>query len=337
MKKEYISESANHFKANLHCHSTWSDGKLTPAELKEIYMKEGYSIVAYSDHNLLLDHSELSDENFLAMIATEYDVKRDGPEDTRVRPCFHINFYPKKSHQDATPCYTPARIRKEFEGIQKHIGDEEYERSYENIQDMIDRFVDAGFLAQINHPVWSVQNINDYLPLNNFFAVELYNHGCFATDGFDEYNTRIWDDLLCSGKKVFGVATDDNHNKHEMTSPKWDSFGGFTVIQAEELTQESVTTALEAGKFYASTGPLIYSMVLEDNILKVKTSPVAKMLVTTGIRNGKIIYPADGEQTMTYGELDIKSFQPGTYVRLTIIDEKGNRAWSQPIYDYKEE
>ena len=35
MKKFLLPESGNYYKANLHCHSTYSDGRLTPEELKE--------------------------------------------------------------------------------------------------------------------------------------------------------------------------------------------------------------------------------------------------------------------------------------------------------------
>ena len=33
-------------KANLHCHTTISDGELTPEEIKEAYKGQGYSILA---------------------------------------------------------------------------------------------------------------------------------------------------------------------------------------------------------------------------------------------------------------------------------------------------
>lgn len=332
MKIEYFAENGNRFKANLHCHTTFSDGAKTPAEIKEIYRKEGYNIVAYSDHNILIDHSELNDKDFLAMLAVEYDVKKAGEANTNFRPCYHINFFPKKAGQTSVPCYSPRYTREDFIGKQAHHGTEDYVRSYEDVQDMIDRFAADGFLVQINHPTWSLQTTSDYLHLHSFFAVELYNHGCYV-DGFDELNTHVWDDLLMSGKRVWGTATDDNHNKKPNT-PYWDSCGGFTVIQADALTQEAVTDALEKGKFYASMGPLFRSIVLEDNTLKIETSPVSRVLLTTGHRQAQVAYPAEGETTITEATFDLSRIITGDYVRLTLIDEQGNRAWSQPIYDY---
>ena len=36
MKKYILPEKCNFYKANLHCHSTWSNGKHSPEELKQI-------------------------------------------------------------------------------------------------------------------------------------------------------------------------------------------------------------------------------------------------------------------------------------------------------------
>ena len=67
MKKYLLPESGRFYKANLHCHSTVSDGKFTPEEMKEMYQSAGYSIVAYTDHDVFLTHNHLTDENFLAL------------------------------------------------------------------------------------------------------------------------------------------------------------------------------------------------------------------------------------------------------------------------------
>jgi len=42
MRKYLLPESGNFYKANLHCHSTLSDGNLTREQLKKAYMDKGY-------------------------------------------------------------------------------------------------------------------------------------------------------------------------------------------------------------------------------------------------------------------------------------------------------
>ena len=47
-KVNLIPETGTFYKANLHCHTIHSDGRLTPEEVKKAYMDEGYSVVALS-------------------------------------------------------------------------------------------------------------------------------------------------------------------------------------------------------------------------------------------------------------------------------------------------
>ena len=39
MKKYLLPENGNFYKANLHCHTNISDGKLTPAERKAVHLE----------------------------------------------------------------------------------------------------------------------------------------------------------------------------------------------------------------------------------------------------------------------------------------------------------
>ena len=62
---EFISPSAKQYKANLHSHSTLSDGKLSPEALIRAYRERGYSVLAITDHEAPYDHSAASDKDFL--------------------------------------------------------------------------------------------------------------------------------------------------------------------------------------------------------------------------------------------------------------------------------
>ena len=74
MKIYLLPESGNFYKANLHCHTTLSDGGSTPEQVKETYKAMGYSIVAYTDHDILIPHDDLNDENFLALHGFEMEI-----------------------------------------------------------------------------------------------------------------------------------------------------------------------------------------------------------------------------------------------------------------------
>ena len=81
MKKHLFSQNGKFYKANLHCHTTVSDGKCSPEEIKRRYKAEGYSIVAFTDHVVMVDHSDLNDESFLALKGYEIHINADEPSD----------------------------------------------------------------------------------------------------------------------------------------------------------------------------------------------------------------------------------------------------------------
>ena len=334
--KQYILPSEGKFyKANLHCHTVNSDGTLTPEELKKVYKDAGYSVLAYSDHNVLIDHSELDDEDFLALTSVEIDVSKPGDQNSKFRPCYHINFFHEDQHNVALPCFNPKYISKrhpDLRDAQKYVGEPDFTRDYHNINAMINEFAANGFIAMLNHPTWSLQTMAEYRELDttNIFAMEMYNHGC-NLEGYDEINCHIYDDLLCAGHKLYCTATDDNHNFHPQDSKQWDSCGGFVMIKSTELSQKAILQALKSGSFYASTGPEIKELYIEDGKLIVETSPVVKMALGTAARQAKVAYPDADQETITHAEFDLSNIYPG-YIRLTVTDENGHFAWSQPIW-----
>ena len=86
MKKSLFPEKGRFYKANLHNHTVFSDGNETPEEIKEIYRKQGYQIVAYTDHDVMIPHSELTDSEFLALTGVEYEF-------TEEQPSFYAMYY----------------------------------------------------------------------------------------------------------------------------------------------------------------------------------------------------------------------------------------------------
>ena len=80
MKQYLIPHEGRFFKANLHAHSTFSDGRLTPAQMKGLYQTGGYSVIAFTDHNVLQWHKDLDAPDFLALCGYEVDVCETAPD-----------------------------------------------------------------------------------------------------------------------------------------------------------------------------------------------------------------------------------------------------------------
>ena len=47
-----FSDSQPFYKANFHCHSTNSDGRLDPASVVTFYQNAGYDILSITDHRM---------------------------------------------------------------------------------------------------------------------------------------------------------------------------------------------------------------------------------------------------------------------------------------------
>ena len=87
MRKYLLPEKGNFYKANLHCHTTISDGKMTPEEIKEAYTSRGYSVVAFTDHDVLIPHPELADEKFLPLNGYEMEINEHDPRKPDSKSC----------------------------------------------------------------------------------------------------------------------------------------------------------------------------------------------------------------------------------------------------------
>ncbi|MBQ9112426.1 MAG: PHP domain-containing protein [Clostridia bacterium] len=334
MRRYVLPRDGNFYKANLHCHSTCSDGRLTPKELKGIYKARGYSILAISDHNVLIDHSDLDDSEFVTLTSCEINVNKDSPKGHPTIPCYHINFYAEDQHNDVIPCFDPVYLKDYQKGLgecQKYVGESGYTRDYGRINEMIAEFTRHGFIATVNHPTWSQQTLDDYRTLEGVFAMEIYNNGCYL-EGYDEFNAHILDGMLRMGKRIFCVATDDDHNKYPLDSPSCDSFGGFVMIKAHELTHASVISALRSGDFYASTGPEIKELYIEGDVLHIKTSDAVRISVTSDHRRACTAYPPAEQGEFDQADIDISKLRASEYIRVTVTDKFGKYAWSQPIW-----
>lgn len=305
--KRHLLPKLNRYKANLHCHSTLSDGKLTPEELKKAYKEAGYSIIAYSDHNVLVPHTELKDGNFLPITSTEIDIT-DTRDNWYASKTYHLNFFSRVEN------------RTEFIPVSRVY-------DVNVINDLIKRGNEAGFLSMYNHSRWSLQTARDYLPLEGLSMYEIYNTGC-DTDKMDGYSDFGFEEMLLSGKYLFPTATDDNHNaRKDFTSPYNDSFGSFTMLCMDRLEYKTAIEALEKGDFYASTGPEIHEFSIENDTLHIECSPCKVVTVRTDSRVAYTLRSHNGD--ITGWDIKLNPNFIHKFIRLEVYDEYRNRAFTR--------
>ena len=107
MRRYLLPETGSFYKANLHCHTNISDGKFTPEEVKETYKKAGYSIIAFTDHEVFIPHPELRDEDFLPLNAVEMDLTERIPvgSNSRDKSTCHLCMIAKDEKTEIQPCW----------------------------------------------------------------------------------------------------------------------------------------------------------------------------------------------------------------------------------------
>ena len=336
MKKYLLPETGEFYKANLHCHSTVSDGKWTPERIKEEYTKRGYSVIAYTDHNVLIDHQDLTDDNFVALNGVEIDFA-SAKSETEERKCCHVCMVALKPdnlnqvwyHREKYVGGNAATYRPMLK-VDESIPDKERAYTPECINEAMKTGRDSGFFVTYNHPSWSFEYFPEYTSYRNMHAMEIVNYGCFNA-GYNDYAPQVYDEMLRNGcGKIYCIATDDNHNGAPATSMYCDSFGGFTMIKADKLDYESITDALVKGTFYASQGPKIYSLVYEDGKIKIETSDAESIFFTTGMRRVKVFQGKVMGETVNKGEYEVNPLDK--YVRVTVVDKFGKHACTNAYF-----
>ena len=173
-----ISPNKKQYKANLHCHSTCSDGKKTPEELKEMYKAHGYSILAITDHETPRCHDDLTDDDFLMLTGYEAYIRPDpnGKVD-HFGSEIHINLFARDSKNEKLICYNPQYVKylpKDKHDLLDRVGSEE-PRQYtlEYINNFIKTAKDNGYIAAYNHYGWSMEEESRVLAYEGFFSMEM--------------------------------------------------------------------------------------------------------------------------------------------------------------------
>ena len=317
-----ISDKKNQYKANLHCHSTLSDGKLTPQQLKEAYKSRGYSVLAITDHERPYDHSAMTEEDFLMLTGYEMYIRPDTQcVYDQYSEEIHLNLFARDPANVGIIAYNPLCCKyvsaEEKEKLTK-VGNMPQPRIYATnyINETIADAKRNGYIVAYNHPFWSKETPDKIFSYKGCFSMEMCNYSSFVGNRL-EYNGALYDYMLRRGMDIACHSADDNHNHRPFNHPASDSFGGFTYILADRLDYDSIFTALENKSFYSSMGPQIFSLTAEGNKVRIKTSPVDCITMNDGSKSGNTVYAENGGKiTMAEFTINPRAF----YIRFTAHD-----------------
>ncbi|VAW20913.1 Phosphoesterase PHP, N-terminal precursor [hydrothermal vent metagenome] len=305
MPYSFFTAPGKFHRGNLHTHSTRSDGILSAQEVCRRYQAEGYDFIALTDHFVgefdypITDTSASRNDRFTTIIGAE--LHSGSMENGYLWHILGIGL----------PLDFVAPDAPHFRAV----------KGSESGASIARRARDAGAFVAIAHPHWSGMSKADALTITAAHAVEIYNHGCSVDNDRGEGFLTL-ERLLNDGRALNLIATDDAH----FSTP--DHFGGWVMVKATQSTPEALLAALKAGEFYSSTGPQINDIRISKDSIEVDCS-AAVTIIVQGNSTTTITLHGD---SMTSKKMARERLDNSPWLRVTIIDRAGKRAWSNPVW-----
>ena len=285
------------FKGNLHTHSTASDGTLSAAEVCRRYRERRYDFICLSDHFLPAYGFPVTDTRAYRTddFTTILGAEMHAPS-TTLGEQWHLlaNGLPLDFEPTGQGETAPA---------------------------IAARCAAAGAFVSIVHPAWYSLSVGDARSITAAHAVEVYNHtSAVKTDRGD--GTVMLDSLLALGHRLNALACDDAHFEAD------DAFGAWVMVKAEARDPDALLAALKAGHYYSSTGAELHDVHFDGDELVVECSPATGVyLQGKGSRATQVL-----GRDLTRVRLPATKLGESSFMRVTVVDAQGRRAWSNPFW-----
>ena len=238
--EQVIWKKHKQYKANLHTHTTISDGHLSPQFVVDWYHEHGYSILAITDHNEVsypwtafssMKASEKSETRVIEGVLPEESVKYENrnPEE--------LGMIAIQGNEVSSP---------------QHIGSLLMTLVYVRHRKILPSLVLArkNGLIIFNHPgrykheaQWYTNFCRKY---KHIVGVEIYNNG-------DRYSgdRQLWDSILVDifpERMVWAYSNDDMHQERSLGR-------NWNIFVLPELTREMVRKGIEEGRSFYVYAP----------------------------------------------------------------------------------
>ncbi len=274
------------YKGNLHAHTTRSDGRKPPEDAISLYRERGYDFLALTDHWVL--EEGYCHKDFLLLSGCEYDSGQNVEDGI-----YHIVGI----GMEGMP-----RLRRE---------------DRPSPQELIDGIHEKGGIAILAHPAWSLNRAEEACRLRGLDGCEIYNTVSGIPWNCRPYSGVFLDEMAIRGVSLPCMAADDAHYY------SGDEARSFLMVQAKDLSWESILEAIRLGDFYATQGPR-FQVDIHDGLVHVTTTPVKNIVFFTD-------WIWEGDR-VTWGD-DIREayfkIKPNDHwVRIELTDAQGNMAWS---------
>ncbi|OQA86208.1 MAG: hypothetical protein BWY31_01411 [Lentisphaerae bacterium ADurb.Bin242] len=284
------------FRANLHTHSTTSDGSFPPEEVIRRYAGAAYDVLAFTDHWKTNPVSSYDPHGMTLLSGVE--LHPPGPRGIR----WHI---------------LGVGLPEDFAYPELQSG-----------QAAVDAVNAAGGIAFCAHPYWCGFTSADVMSLKNILGIEVYNTSTRYIG--KEYNMQCWDELLNAGKKYTALAVDDVHSERDLfrgfTVILAENKKPETLLRALRNGDFYASQGPLFKKIAFANGILEAEFTPVTSAIVVSNGPSG--YCETVANFGGESY---GEPEKTSLRRDFSDKKSG-YLRIQLKDVSGKMAWSNPIW-----
>lgn len=358
---DLLGNADNHYKTNLHTHSTYSDADLDMATMIKGFYDQDFDILAFADHGVIgreWDRAPYLEPLYQYQIALGKEQKHlTTPEYKAILDGTYKTEDGLRTNSRGMQCVTNA-IEANMLVIAKNHVNGYFTEAFEGVwgeendyETAVRRIHESGGISHINHPGDWLKSAKDPDIARDPEKVEIFASimrkydSCLGIEAFNAYDrpTRsdriLWDSLLQTlipegNRNVWGFANSDAHNLEDIDT----SFMDFVL---PSYSMGNVRTAMENGTFFAISryaknelgddfvGKGAYPQVTEITVDDEKDT-----ITVTGINCHTIEWIADGEviqsdkisengEIRTTIKLRNHSEEIGCYVRAQLLGEGG--------------
>lgn len=339
------------YKANLHTHSTVSDGNVDFRDMIEAYYSAGYDILAMTDHGTVnYGWDQKPDVDALIGAANVFKTKH------ALTTARKLEIYSGVGRSGRGMTEVPLGIELNGMSISKTHVNGFYADSGHHVRALdendfepcINAYQSAGGITHMNHiGEWADASgdpsvYDDPAQISYFKNIFNKYHSCVGfelvntTDSRTKNDRKLWDKLLQeiipTGRNIFGFANDDSHELTDI-GKSWEVF----MLPANNAA--NVRTAMQTGTFFAVSR---YAKAeLGDSFTGSGPAPgVTRITVNNDLgqikleceNSTKVQWVANGAVIAEGNEIDLNSYesQVTCYVRAQ-ISGPGGMCFVQPF------
>lgn len=342
----------NMYKANLHAHTTYSDGEMLLSDVVEAYYALDYDILAITDHGVngvewnkqakmvpivgyykyINKIDTLSDSRYEEILT---GADRGGREMLNVTQGIEINcLVLNKNHVNGFFADYGYAIPGKENDYESAIKGNAQAGGISFINHIGDWTKDDGDCGGNNDPK-NIQFFSDlFINYPSCVGMEIINR----VDNTTKYDRVLWDNILQvvipEGRNVFGFSNDDSHVFTDIGL-------SFNQFMLPELSQSALRTAMEAGTFFATGRRARYELGDEffadiyspyPQVTRIDINEDTNVISVSGENYDKIQWVANGNIIAEGNEIDLNSYEDDItcYVRFQMAGD-GGMTFSQPF------